>query len=415
MRRIYIIAIIFCFASLTIYAQNVANYKAIFNQIEGTCNKDNGQLWGINLYAPLLFIDREDRTIWSNQQDKHGNFILDEGVYQGKYPEEKIIANSTTDLYDQKWSMVAVPLPEDNVELLSLVCHEMFHYWQDSLKLTPSLRTYNNSHMDDRDARVLLKLEWNALLAACSATDEAIKKSNITDGLAFRVYRQQIYKEVYPHETAFEIHEGLPQYTGLRLAVRNDADYVNAMKNHLDDYMEKDMLVRSFAYMSGEIYGYLLDDISDSWRKEVNGDSDLGLLLKQYCHITLPENLKEHCEAVQNNYSGKEICESENHRDLKKKEEKEALMTLFSENVIKLPLVKMNIGFNPSQIIPLEGLGTIYKNARIVDEWGTLETLDEGTILITDDWKWVLVPYADQIAIHDNVQETPFCKLTYNK
>ena len=45
-----------------------ASFSEMFNQIKAICDKDNGKLWGINLYAPILCIDKH-RNVWGNQQD----------------------------------------------------------------------------------------------------------------------------------------------------------------------------------------------------------------------------------------------------------------------------------------------------------------------------------------------------------
>ncbi len=42
---------------------------ACFKDIEEVCNRDGGNLWGKNLYGPLMFIDRASRKIIANQPD----------------------------------------------------------------------------------------------------------------------------------------------------------------------------------------------------------------------------------------------------------------------------------------------------------------------------------------------------------
>lgn len=54
----------------------------------------------------------------------------------------------------------------------------------------------------------------------------------------------------------------------------------------------------------------------------------------------------------------------------------------------------MNISFNPNRITALEGLGTVYKEARIVDEWGILNVFNIGCF-INDAWNSVTIPLSD--------------------
>ncbi len=283
------------------------SYAALFQQIEQVCNDNANRLWGTNLYAPLLLIDSE-RQLWSNRKDKQGLFRLENNVYRGDFPTDKNFANTVIEAFGQRWVTVALPLPTDEMERISLICHEMFHYWQDSLRLVPTLYNYNNKQMDKRDARILLKFEWNALYAAAIANDMESRKQHITNALSFRVLRQQLYPDYVKHETAFEIHEGLPQYTGMRMAVADDnAAYLNMMKNHLESYMQKEELLRTYAYLSGELYGFLLDQVSSRWHKQITGDTDLSNLLQQHYRIHLPADIKSYCAEVEPLYSQEEI------------------------------------------------------------------------------------------------------------
>lgn len=248
-------------------------YSDVFHNVHSLCNIDNGKLWGINLHAPILCIDT-NRTVWSNMKDKNGELLFNGNCYVGKYPNDKNIANSIMEVFGQKWVTIALPFPSDSIERNTLFCHEMFHYWQDSLGHTT--RIYNNVHIDSKDARTLLKLEWQAFYAACKATDYLIRKNAILDGLVFRKIRQGKYVEYYPDETAFEIHEGLAQYTGRKMAVLTDSIYLRFLEQDMDAYMGKEDLVRNYAYLSGVMLGYLLDKSGNDWRRQINGNSDLA-------------------------------------------------------------------------------------------------------------------------------------------
>ena len=43
-----------------------------FRLAEEVCNKDNGRLWGENLYGPVMYVDNLNRTIYANVADKRG-------------------------------------------------------------------------------------------------------------------------------------------------------------------------------------------------------------------------------------------------------------------------------------------------------------------------------------------------------
>ena len=361
------------------------------------------------MYAPILCIDN-NRDLWSNQKDLQGQLQTCGEVFIGKYPLNKNIANSTVDVYGQKWVMLRLPLPADTIDRNILFCHEMFHYWQDSLGLVPD-KVYNNVHMDAKDARVLRKLEWKAFLAACRATDSSLRKMAIRDGLTFRKCRQQKYSQYYQDETAFEVHEGLAQYTGIKLSVSSDPMYIHILDKEAESYMNKENLVRSYAYFSGAVMGYLLDKSACEWREQVDGNSDLGFLLRKAYNILLPEDSEGHVRQRRSFYDYDSIMEFESRRDSMQAKKKGELVNLFMQNTKKLPLRNMQISFDPNSVINLEGIGNVYKNARIIDDWGILETKDEGSVLVTEDWKAVILPYANSIETNNNVEETESWKL----
>ena len=361
------------------------------------------------MYAPILCIDK-NRDLWSNQKDPQGQFQACGGVFMGKFPVNKNIANSTINVFGQQWVMIAFPIPVDVINRNILFCHELFHYWQDSLGHVPT--TYNNVHMDAKDARVLLKLEWNAFLSACKTTDSSLRKIAICDALTFRKQRQQKFSKYYSDETAFEIQEGLAQYTGIKLSVSSDSMYLHILDKEMESYAKKENLVRSFAYLSGAIMGYLLDQSTSEWRKQIDGSSDLGYLIQNAYRVVIPTDKEKHIRRRKTLYDYNNIIRFENQRDSIQTIKRKQLTKLFTQDIKKLPLRNMQISFDPNSIIPLENIGNIYKSVRIVDDWGILESKSNGSILITEDWKYIILPFADSIIkTNNNVEETESWKL----
>ena len=385
-------------------------YSNIFDNIKTICDKDNGKLWGINMYAPILCIDK-NRDLWSNQRDPQDQLLKCGECFIGKYPIDKNIANSTTNVFGQKWVMLALPIPTIDLDGNILFWHELFHYWQDSLGHVS--RPYNNAHLEAKDARVLLKLEWNAFLSACKTNNSLLRQTAIRDGLTFRKHRQQKYSKYYRDETSFEILEGLAEYTGIKLSVLSDSMYLHILDKKVETYMQKENLVRTYAYLSGAIMGYLLDKSTNEWRKHIDGNSDLGSLLQQTYNIVIPTDRESQIQQRKALYDYENIICFENRRDSIQAINKKQLIELFTQDIKKLPLKNMQISFDPNSTIPLENIGNIYKNARIVDDWGILETKGNGSILISEDWKTVILPDAKSIKVDNNVEETESWKLTF--
>ena len=51
-----------------------------FRSIKEICDRDNGALWGQNLYGPVMFVDRTSRGIVANMPDKEGLLKGKDGI-----------------------------------------------------------------------------------------------------------------------------------------------------------------------------------------------------------------------------------------------------------------------------------------------------------------------------------------------
>ena len=58
--------------------------------------------------------------------------------------------------------------------------------------------------------------------------------------------------------------------------------------------------------------------------------------------------------------------------------------------------LNMRISFDPSNLIPLDDMGTVYPNLRISDEWGIL-TVENGA-LVKSDWSGVVLEAPQTVA-----------------
>lgn len=79
--------------------EETGNY---FKEIRSICDADNGELWGKNLWGPILLIDRDTRFLVANEPDHEGLLEKTGNVYTGYFPKSKVVANSTTDFGGKK-------------------------------------------------------------------------------------------------------------------------------------------------------------------------------------------------------------------------------------------------------------------------------------------------------------------------
>ena len=106
-----------------------------------------------------------------------------------------------------------------------------------------------------------MRLEWRALAKGLRATNQAERRTAIEDSLLFREMRRSLFLGAAEEERALEMHEGLAEYTGTRLAAGTRVERVKLALDSLLRAELNESYVRSFAYGSGPAWGLLLDQI----------------------------------------------------------------------------------------------------------------------------------------------------------
>ena len=189
--------------------------KKYFREASSLWKNDAGKLWGRSLESPLIFVDRGTRQAVASKADKLGKLHADHGVFVGQLPEAIAVANYSVEWAGVKWTMVAWPLPKDRAQRAVLMMHESWHRVQVQLGFPQT--GPRNDHLDTFDGRVWLQLEWRALASALGLPAEK-RRGAIEDALVFRAYRRSLFKTAVDEERALEMHEGLAEYTGVRLS-----------------------------------------------------------------------------------------------------------------------------------------------------------------------------------------------------
>ena len=367
--------------------------RKYFNELKSIADKDNKKLWGEYLYGPVMFVNPRTREIITNENDVNKTLLNINGVYIGKLSDKDILANTAYNWHGKIWTMILMPLPKSDYDRHVLMVHEAFHRIQGRLGLESPGET--NNQLDDKLARILLRLEWEALLKALNDSPSA-KQFDIQSALTFREMRRREYPGSTIKENAMEIHEGLAEYTGIKLGIADQFDRIRFIAEKVSDAGHFPSLVRSFPYESGPLYCLLLDQSNTDWRQMLNKNTDFGILTKKIFNITLEPNLKLSFEQRKNLYRFKEIEEYENGREIKKKQVVNDYKKIFvSGRKLIASFVNMKIQFDPRNLIALDNYGTVYPTLKIVDDWGILE-VSKGA-LITSDWKKVIVSYPMKI------------------
>lgn len=356
-------------------------------EADAICRGDNGALWGVSLCGPVLLVDPTTRSVFANQADPEKLLKPEGGIFVGKLPEKINIANTALDWAGTHWTMMMLPLPEANDRRAVLMAHEMWHRIQRDLGLPPIGAA--NNHLDTRDGRFWLQLEWRALTRALEATGAA-RKEAARDAVVFRMRRRALFPDATRNERDLELNEGLAEYTGVKMS--RSLDPVRfVVGNELKEAPQQKSFVRSFAYATGPAYGLLLDDTGADWRQPVRERRDLAELLVQRANIQMPADTVATANERAAQYGGAALGAEEDrreevHRDLVKN----LRAKLVEGPVLGIPLHKMNMQFDPGNLVSLDSLGTVYPNIRIVDDWGIL-TVTSGGALMSGDFSRVVV------------------------
>jgi hypothetical protein len=187
-----------------------------------------------------------------------------------------------------------------------------------------------------------------------------------------------------------ELHEGLAEYTGVKLSGRDDlARFV--IDGQLKEAPTKKTFVRSSAYASGPAYGLLLDAADDKWRRALTKDADLAQLLFARLGIKMPPDIAGAADERSGNYNGSELAAAEDKLEQTRRDLINSYRArLVDGPIVTIPLQKMQMQFNPGNLVALDSLGTVYPDIRIVDVWGVL-TVARGGALMSSDFSKITV------------------------
>ncbi|WP_324670576.1 hypothetical protein [Hymenobacter sp. GOD-10R] len=353
--------------------------KQAFADLEAASQHDGGKLWGTPLYGPLLLVTADSRRVLANVPDSAGVLHEAEGLYAGELPAAVNVANTAVRWAGRRWSMVALPLPTDRFERINLLAHESFHRLQPQLQL--ALTEADNAHLDEAPGRTYLQLELVALRRALLAPSRRATTAHLRAALAFRAYRRSLYPAAAAAENQLELNEGLAEYTGQVLSERPTPAAVAHLRQSLLSFPQNPSFVRSFAYQTVPVYGFLLRRRTPDWNQGITAQTDLADLFATGLRVTMPRNLASWTASALPRYGGKAILEQEAEREQQRQQQISAYRRRFLEEPhLLIPLRQMNMAFDPRTAQPLAEAGTVYPTLRVTDSWGIL-TIEDGALL----------------------------------
>jgi hypothetical protein len=369
------------------FSSPVDAYASYFDEVKAS-EEQNVDLWNRDMYGPILLVNPKTREICANYPDA-GDALKPVGnVYCGTLPADINIANTMVHWNGRNWAMVMLPLPNNKDDRVNLLAHELFHVTQSSL----GFHGYSpdNSQLDEKNGRILMRLEVEALRKSLESTSGYDMKKHLTDAMIFREYRYSLFPEAKITENLLELNEGLAEYTGLIVSNRTKEETLYHFETSLNAFIRFPTFVRSFAYETIPIYGYLLQQTERYWNKKVTQETNLADLFIQDFGLTLPSDLPSAERSIEDMYDGKLIRAEETNREAMRQQQVEKYRKEFVDQPhLEIPLEKMHVSFDPRNVIPLDDKGNVYPTMRVTDNWGILDV--QNGALLSPHWDKITV------------------------
>lgn len=354
-------------------------------ELSRVCNSDGMLLWHRSLCGPIVLVDPSTRAAIANQSDPDHSFRKSGDLFTGQFPERFTPSNTAIQWNGQEWSTVILPLPVDPFRRLSLLAHESFHRIQPSLHLAGS--DAPNAHLDTEAGRVWLRLELRALGRALRGDGPAAH-----DAMLFRLYRHSLFPGSDAAEAAMEKQEGLAEYTGVFIALKETGEDVGREARIVEAAEDNDAFARSFAYATGPALGLLLDRYAAGWRERA-ASTPLDSMLVVALNIKAPPDLPAEAQKRAGYYGYGAVAAAERGREQLHEAFLSELTTKFIEGpTLDFPEApEMRRNFNPNTLVPFPPHGTYYPTGTFSANWGKLQ-VESGGALVAPSNRSVRVP-----------------------
>ncbi len=358
-----------------------------FSEIK-TATKIGYSLWNRDLYDDIILVNPETRQLFSNNFGADSSFVQYKNSYIAKLPDSVNIANTSLTWNGRTWAMIMLPLSKDYYARINLLAHELFHSAQSALGFVQN--NSESTHLDQENGRIYLRLELEALKKTVCSDAQDEQRMHLKDALIFRKYRNSLFPGSAHIENQLELNEGIAEYTGVMISGRDKEKTKKHFIDVIDRFFKNPTYVRSFAYNTTPIYGYIMSLKDPLWNQKISVNTDLTVFFMRELNIELPKDLAATVKAITAEYNGKQIFTEEQLRAEKIKKQIALYRSLFVDQPhMTIKFEKMNVSFDPRNILPITDLGTVYPTIRIADNWGILDV--KSGALMAPNWDKITV------------------------
>ena len=332
--------------------------------------KDNGRLWGKPIWNDSIIAIDFDSSIYSLIKLPGSQTDNDTLHYKTMDSKSLAFVNTTQKYQGKEYATVMRNYLDDKS---ATVIHELFHLLQMKSR---KLNGDSIGYLDQTDARILLRLEYQALKNALKAIIEKRKtdevKNCLKDAAIFRKIRQKHHAEYLSAELELETLEGLANYTGLVLS-----SYENKYEKAIEEINSREnakTYTRPFPYATGPAYGLIFDYLDIPWRNGLDKTYDFGAICQSMIFSSdLTASRKELESAKKRNGFG-EI----NRQEMAREKEQNRLIAYYTSLLVSKPVLKVAVAdlehygrtFNMNGTLALKDKGMVYSSIKGRDRSG---------------------------------------------
>ncbi|UWY27372.1 hypothetical protein N4T20_16780 [Flavobacterium sp. TR2] len=350
--------------------KNRQNIQTSLLEAKALLEKDNGKLWGKPIWNDSIIVIDFDNSIYSLiklQNSKTDNGILYSKIME---PNSLVFVNTTQKYEGKEYATVLNNYLDDKS---ATIIHELFHLLQ------MKSRKFNGNpieYLDETNARILLRLEYQSLKNALKAIIEKRKtdevKNHLKDAVIFRKERQQLYSKYLNDELEIETLEGLANYTGFVLS-SNDNKYEKTIEE-INQREEAKTYTRPFPYATGPAYGLVFDYLNISWRNGLDKTynfTDIYEVMVLKSKLTITETELESAKS-RNNFA------AIRKQEITREEEQKKLIAYYADLLINKPTLKVALTdidhygrtFNMNGTLTLNDKEIVYSSIKGRDKSG---------------------------------------------
>jgi len=244
--------------------------------------------------------------------------------------------------------------------------------------------------MDEKEARLWIKLEWKALRKALTTEGEA-RQLALRDALIFRGSNRELYQKWAEEANRFETNEGLATFTNTLLSTNSREEFKTRILDNLAGAYPLQSYSRSYGFIHGALYASLLLEKGFDFKTIHSDRFDMGKVVQELYDIELPAICRDVAGSLAVSYDIDLINKEEEQRLADIRESIHKQISIFTEKpVVFLELESPYFDFEPEDVHSLDTLGTLYTSMRVSDNWGKLTVNKEGC-LVSSNFKYIRI------------------------